>query len=196
MALTLLQGQPFLLKGQPRVIGEKTLVPVALVASLRRGPKLDLSWARPLAFRERGPKGDILIPLLPLMGAERRLVLEPGSMLKDMVDRLKSSASVDVVFGQTREVQGKAIIPVASIRYAFGAGGGEGTGSAAGEGQPLPAGSGGGGGGMVRAKPVAVLEVTPEETRVLPVMDYSQLASMALGGFLLFWFLRTLRRKK
>lgn len=185
-----------LLQGQPRVVGQKTLIPVALVASFSRGSNFKLFWARPLAFREIGPTGNRLIPVLPLPGAERRLAMEPGNMLKDMVDKLKSSASVDVVFGETRETQGKAIIPVASVQYAFGAGGGEGACPPAGEGQPPAAGSGGGGGGMVKAKPVAVLEVTPEETRVLPVMDYSRLASMALGSLFFFWFLRTLRRKK
>ncbi|MDP2727148.1 MAG: spore germination protein GerW family protein, partial [Dehalococcoidia bacterium] len=101
----------------------------------------------------------------------------------------------NAVFGENREIQGKTIIPVASVRYGFGAGGGEGTGPAVGEGQPPTTGSGGGGGGMVRAKPVAVLEITPDETRVLPVMDYTRLASMALGGVFFIWFLRTIRRK-
>lgn len=184
-----------LLQGTPRAVGQKTFIPVALVASFSRGSNLGLFWARPLALWEIGPNGQSLIPLLPLPGAERRLNMEPGGMLRDMVENLKSSASVNVVFGETRETQGKAIIPVASVQYCFGAGGGEGTGPPAGEGQTPPAGSGGGGGGMIKAKPVAVLEVTPEETRVLPIMDYSRLASMALGGLFFFWLLRALRRK-
>ena len=122
--------------------------------------------------------------------------MDPGGTLKDIVENLRSSASVNAVFGETRETQGKAIIPVASVQYAFGAGGGEGSSPSGAEGQPAAAGSGGGGGGKVNAKPVAVLEVTPEETRVLPIMDYSRLASLALGGFFFFWLLRTLRRKR
>lgn len=120
--------------------------------------------------------------------------METGSVLKDVVENLKSSASVDTVFGETRETQGKGIIPVASIQYAFGAGGGEGTGPA-GDNNGTSQGSGGGGGGTIRARPVAVLEVTPEETRVLPVMDYSRLAARVLGGIVIFLVLRSLRRR-
>jgi len=183
-------------QGLPRAVGKKTLIPLALVASFSRGSRFEFSWARPLAFREIGPDGDRLIPLLPLPGAERMLSMDPGGTLKDIVENLRSSASVNAVFGETRETQGKAIIPVASVQYAFGAGGGEGSSPSGAEGQPAAAGSGGGGGGKVNAKPVAVLEVTPEETRVLPIMDYSRLASLALGGFFFFWLLRTLRRKR
>lgn len=188
MSLTLVQGTP-------RVIGEKTIIPVALVAFFQGSPRFELFWARPLAFREIGPRNERLIPLFPLPGAERRFQMEPGGILKDIVDNLRSSASVNAVFGETRETQGKAIIPVACVHYCFGAGGGEGAGPAAGEGQPPVAGSGGGGGGMVKARPLAVLEVTPEETRVLPVVDFSRLASMAIGGFFALWLLRTLRRR-
>lgn len=120
--------------------------------------------------------------------------METTDMLKNMAENLKSSASVDVVFGGTRETQGKAIIPVASVQYAFGAGGGEGT-SPAEEGQKVSSGSGGGGGGSVKARPVAVLEITPEETRVLPIMDYTRLASAFLGGLFFWWIIRSFRRR-
>lgn len=185
-----------LLQGEPRVIGQKTLFPIALVASFSRQSGFEFFWARPLAFREIGPKGQRLFPLLPLPGTKRRIDMQPGGMLKDMAENLRSSASVNSVFGETRETQGKAIIPVASVQYAFGAGGGEGTNPATEEGRQAASGSGGGGGGKVKAKPVAVLEITPEETRVLPIMDYSRLASMALGGLFFFWVLRALRRKR
>ncbi len=185
-----------LLQGDPRTIGDKTLVPIALVASFSRRSSFDLLWARPVAFYEIGPKGHRLFPLLPLPGAERRISMQPGVLLKDIIENLRSSASVNVVFGETRETQGKAIVPVAAVRYAFGAGGGEGACPPTGEQRQPTGGSGGGGGGAVKAKPVAVLEITPEDTRVLPIMDYSRLASMALGGVFFLWFLRTLRRKK
>ena len=50
--------------------------------------------------------------------------MDPGGTLKDIVENLRSSASVNAVFGEARETQGKTIIPVASVHYAFGAGGG------------------------------------------------------------------------
>ncbi len=165
-----------LLQGSPRTVGEKTLVPVALIADFVLGSRFEFFWARPVAVREIGPHGERLMALLPVPGAERRLRMQTTDMLKGMAENLKSSASVDVVFGDTRETQGKAIIPVASVQYAFGAGGGEGTNPGQGEGQKAASGSGGG--GSVKARPVAVLEVTPEDTRVLPVMDYTRLADV------------------
>lgn len=117
-----------------------------------------------------------------------------SEILKDIASNLKSSASVDMVFGDTRLAQGKALIPVASIQYAFGAGGGTGS-KPAGEGERTSTGAGDGGGGAVKARPVAVLEVTPDDTRVVPVVDYTRLASRFLGGLLVWWILRSFRRK-
>ncbi len=184
-----------LLQGTPRAAGEKTLIPVALVAHLTVSSRFEVFWARPLAVREQGPNGERLMLLLPIPGAERRLRMQTTDMLKNMAENLKSSASVDTVFGETREMQGKAVIPVASVQYAFGAGGGEGTNPSQGEGQPGAAGSGGGGGGKVQAHPVAILEVTPEDTRVLPVMDYTRLASRFIAGLFIWWILRSLLRR-
>lgn len=185
-----------LLQGSPRTVGEKTLVPVALVAGFVLGARFEFFWARPVAVRVLAPNGERLLALLPISGAERRLRMQTTDMLKDMAENLKSSASVDAVFGETRETQGKSVIPVASVQYAFGAGGGEGTAPAEGEGQKASSGSGGGGGGKVKARPVAVLEITPEDTRVMPVVDYTRLASTFLGGMFVWWILRSFRRKK
>lgn len=184
-----------LLQGSPRTVGEKTLIPVALIADFALGSRFQFFLARPVAVRELGPHGERLMPLLPLLGAERRLRMQTTDMLKGMAENLKSSASVDVVFGDTRETQGKAIIPVASVQYCFGAGGGEGTNPGDGEGKKAASGSGGGGGGSVKARPVAVLEITPEDTRVLPVMDYTRLVSTFLGGMFIWWILRSFRRR-
>ncbi|MDP2663477.1 MAG: spore germination protein GerW family protein [Dehalococcoidia bacterium] len=184
-----------LLQGSPRGVGEKTLIPIAVIAHFQVGSRLEFFGALPVAVREKGPNGERLMHLLPIPGAERRPRMQTADMLKELAERLKSSASVDTVFGDTRETQGKAIIPVASIHYAFGAGGGEGSSPSHDEDLKTSSGSGGGGGGKVRVRPVAVLEVTPEDTRVLPVTDYTRLASICMGGMFFWWIFRSFRRR-
>ena len=65
------------------------------------------------------------------------------------------------------------MIPVASIRYGFGVGGGE---------KGSQAYGGGGGGGLV-ARPLGVVEITPEGTRFVPI---SQMRVLALAGLAAF----------
>lgn len=114
----------------------------------------------------------------------------------EVVEGLKETAAVDAVFGEPREVEGRVLIPVASVRVGFGMGFGQGT---SGEGEE-PAeeaaeGEGGGGGGGAGSRPVAVIEVTPEQTIIRPIVDESKvaLAGIALVGWVTFWLLLTLR---
>ncbi|MFB0546081.1 MAG: spore germination protein GerW family protein [Anaerolineae bacterium] len=88
----------------------------------------------------------------------------------ETLERIREAAHVNAVFGQPEVVGEKTIIPIAQVGYGFGMGFGEEGGPA--EGEP---GKGGGGGG-VSARPVAVLEVTPEETRLTPVVDATRMA--------------------
>ena len=46
--------------------------------------------------------------------------------LAGIIERLKESATVETVFGQPVEFEGKTVISVAKARYGFGAGVGEG----------------------------------------------------------------------
>ncbi|MBI2914188.1 MAG: hypothetical protein HYY03_09755, partial [Chloroflexi bacterium] len=85
-------------------------------------------------------------------------------IVSEVLDRIRGSARVEVVYGESREIGDKTIIPVSVVAYAFGAGAGEGAG---GEGAESGAGRGGGGGGAVRVQPVGVLEVTADETRLV-----------------------------
>ena len=62
----------------------------------------------------------------------------------------------------------------------MGFGFGQGEGPATAEGEPKEAGVGGGGGGGVSATPVAILEVTPQGTRVVPVLDTTRIAIAGL----------------
>ena len=103
-------------------------------------------------------------------------------------DALRERATVDAVYGSPVELEGKLVIPVASVSYAFGLGFGEG------QGEPLengsqPGGAGGGGGGGAQAKPVAVIEITPEHTHVEGVVNEQlvALAGIAFAAWAVFW---------
>jgi uncharacterized spore protein YtfJ len=123
--------------------------------------------------------------------------------LLDALADLPEKANVNAVFGDPVTVEGRTVIPLAKVGYAFGMGVGRTTGAeetAAGEaaeGVPEKAADGGGGvGGCggVLAHPLAVVEVTPAGTWVKPVVDEQKLALAAglLGAWVAFWLARTL----
>jgi uncharacterized spore protein YtfJ len=101
-------------------------------------------------------------------------------------ERLQTGALAETVYGPSRTVGDRTIIPVARVAYGFGLGGGASPTSAG-------AGSGGGGGAGVKATPVAVVEISPGGTRIIPVVDVGQIVMrafvfagcMALAGMLL-----------
>src|ERR1022692_655051 len=66
-------------------------------------------------------------------------------------------AGAKIVYGEPVSVDGKTVLPVATIRYGFG-------GSSGGKG------NGGGGGGLV-AKPLGVVEITQAQTRFIPIVS-------------------------
>jgi uncharacterized spore protein YtfJ len=103
----------------------------------------------------------------------------------ELLDRIKGSAKVEVVFGEPKEIGDKTIIPVAAVAYGFGAGAGGGMGE----------GPGGGGGG-VRIQPVGVLEVTPEDTRLVPVFDWTRIITTGIIAFGIWMVIRALRGRR
>lgn len=106
------------------------------------------------------------------------------------VDDLRHAETVNAAFGQPQELAGKTIIPVAQVHLGFGVGFGH---RAPGEAEILPSQGGSGGRGGVR--PVAIVEVTPEETIVRPIVDEGQivLAVILAAAWVAFWLLITLR---
>ncbi len=104
--------------------------------------------------------------------------MDSGQFFQVLSERMRPGASVDTVYGKPIEVEGKTIIPVAKVSYGFGGGIGEGH-STTDETEPA-VGSGMGGGGWVRTKPIAVLEITGAQTRVIPIIDFGRIALMAL----------------
>lgn len=110
-----------------------------------------------------------------------------------MMDDLMRPGRVDAAFGQPQTIGDRTIIPVARV----GSGGGFGVGLG---GEPVSQGrnvigSGGGGGGGAMANPMAVIVVTPEEVRVQPIIDVTQLGLAALASFAFsfFWIVRLVR---
>ncbi len=124
--------------------------------------------------------------------------LAGGQIVNELVERIKGSAKVEVVFGEPREIGDKTIIPVAAVTYGFGAGAGSGAGERPGSDGSSRAGSGGGsgGGGGVRVRPVGVLEVTAEETRLVPVLDWTRIIVRGLTLFGAWMLVRALFRRR
>jgi uncharacterized spore protein YtfJ len=85
--------------------------------------------------------------------------------VKEMLDQVGRAARVETVFGDSREIAGKTVIPVAKVAYGGGGGGGQG------KDKDDQEGSGGGGGLGVRVTPMGALVVTEEAERWVPIVD-------------------------
>ncbi len=117
-------------------------------------------------------------------------------MLEEMLNRIgqvHDRASVKTVFGEPFQVNGRTIIPIAKVQYGFGFGVGR---SKEKEKEEEESGEGGGGGAGVSIRPIAVLEITGQETKVKPVMDVTRLAlaGMLLAAWNVLWITYTIRR--
>jgi len=108
-------------------------------------------------------------------------------IVTSIADRLKASGDVKIAFGEPQVVEGKTIVPVATVAYGFGGGRGGG-----------PQGEGHGGGGGLRVKPLGVLEITSERTRFVPVVNATRLATMGImASVCIVWMLtRAFRKRK
>src|SRR2546422_6727384 len=112
--------------------------------------------------------------------------------LQKRFEEMQGKATWKAVFGEVLEVDGRRLIPVASVQYGFGMGGGQGPAGRGGsrtrspqkDGNPSGGGSGGGGGGGVRIEPVALIDITEGRLRVEPIINVTRLAGVGpiLGG--------------
>ena len=116
-----------------------------------------------------------------------------NTLVSQIAERLKTSARVEVVYGEERKIGDKTIIPIAVVAYAFGGGAG---GGAAPSGNGASEATTGGGGGGVRVHPVAVLEVTGDDTRVLPVLDWTRIITTGITVFGMWMLVRSLFRRR
>jgi len=118
------------------------------------------------------------------------------NVLNVVLDRIKTSGRVEIIYGESREMHGKTIIPIAAVAYGFGAGAGSGAGvDASRNGGGSGTGAGGGGGGAVRVQPVGVLEITDHETRLVPIIDWTRLITSALTFFGVWMIVRTIFKR-
>jgi len=118
--------------------------------------------------------------------------------LKRLMSESLVSGDVRLAFGESRQVGEKIIIPVASVAGGGGSGYGTEVRRSAKEGETTeisPGGAGGGRGSGFWVRPLAVVEVTPSETKVRPVVDSTRivLAGIFLGGWNVFWIARMLQ---
>jgi uncharacterized spore protein YtfJ len=112
------------------------------------------------------------------------------AILQSLKESILTQASVKALYGEPISANGKTVIPVAKIMYAYGAGAGTG-----GVGDSSARGEGGGGGGGVRAVPVGVIEISEQQTRFVPVTDRKKLAGAVLAGIGLGMWLGWRRRR-
>ena len=99
---------------------------------------------------------------------------DESATVKQLIREVGKDTNVHTIFGEPEILEGKAIIPVAEVKY--GGGGGFGTGQAPGEEEELETGRGAGVGFGVQAKPMGTIEITADTTRWRPIMDWSRLA--------------------
>ena len=101
---------------------------------------------------------------------------------------IKDAATVKRVFGEPMEIGERTFIPVAKVMTGFGGGFGKGEGPKAAsdedETKSTGSGEGGGGGGCLHVSPVALIEISEDETEIRPVIDWSRVAlcAVAFGG--------------
>jgi uncharacterized spore protein YtfJ len=112
----------------------------------------------------------------------------------NMAQELKESARVEAAFGKPETIGEKTIIPIAQVSYALGMGFGEGEVPAEAEGEAAGTGRGGGGGGRASTRPLGVLEVTTEETKLIPMVDIGRLtmAGVVTGALFILFVMRPL----
>ena len=118
-------------------------------------------------------------------------------VLNVVLDRIKAAGRVELIYGESREVNGKTIVPIAAVAYTFGAGAGSGAGMdhSLNGGGGSGTGGGGGGGGSVRVQPVGVLEITDDETRLVPIMDWTRIITSGLTFFGIWMIVRALFKR-
>jgi uncharacterized spore protein YtfJ len=130
------------------------------------------------------------------------VVMQEGNWTGEVVvgtilERIRPTARVEVVYGEERKIGDKTIIPIAAVAYGFGGGAGGGTGSHGHNGHDeAGVGGGGGGGGGVRVQPVGVLEITDDDTRLVPIIDWTRIATTALTVFGVWMVFRTIFRRR
>ena len=113
-------------------------------------------------------------------------------LLARVMEQMGGRAHVTAVFGEPVERNGVTVIPVARLRWFFGAGSGSGP-AQGGESTAMGEGSGGGGGGG--AEPVGYVEIGPSGTAFRPIAGaYPNPVLVLVAGLSAALVLRALAR--
>ena len=122
--------------------------------------------------------------------------MKPEDIFKE-IQEMPDKLGVGAVFGQPVTGEGRTVIPVASVMYGFGLGFGQGPTPLAEEIEEAKADSaiGGGSGGAGASTPRAVVEITEDGVRVIPIVDESRIAMAGIftGAWAIFWLAKTLQ---
>jgi uncharacterized spore protein YtfJ len=111
-------------------------------------------------------------------------------LFASLAETFSQNSTIKKVYGDPIETQGKTIIPVAKVSMGFGGGFGGGTENknenADLETKPTGAkGEGGGMGGGLAAKPIGVIEITPNQTRFIRFNTWRYIALGAVLGMVI-----------
>src|SRR5690242_20220618 len=94
---------------------------------------------------------------------------QTGDAVRNLMDQFAQEGRADVAFGSPHVIGARTLIPVARITYAFGGGSGDSTRQKA---------SAAGG---LAVRPFAVIEVTQDKVRVVPIVDVHTVIGRILG---------------
>src|SRR5689334_17374312 len=88
-----------------------------------------------------------------------------ANALRSLIGQVAGNARADVAFGTPQVIGQRTLIPVARVIYGYGAGNGDSTKQ-----------QGGAGGGLA-VRPFAVVEVTQDQVRIVPIVDVQTMIS-------------------
>jgi uncharacterized spore protein YtfJ len=101
--------------------------------------------------------------------------------LSSIAEIIKKSVDVNIVFGSQKEIKGKTVIPVSSVKYGFGAGSGKHTGKQ----EDNDSAEGTGGGGGIMNQPLGLFEITEEKICFKPVINFNHILKLILVWMIL-----------
>lgn len=113
----------------------------------------------------------------------------------DQIEKLLDSASWRTVFGEPYKEGEVTIIPLAHVKYGFGAGFGGGQSQPDAE-EPGGTGEGAGYGGGILADPAGVIRIGQDHVVVEPYVNVSRLgmAGILMAAWAVFWGTYTIRQ--
>lgn len=107
--------------------------------------------------------------------------MEANDIVAAITERVRDTANVNVVFGETVETaSGISIIPVASVKVSGGGGGSRGHSRRRLEDAEAEIGNGMGLGLMVAAQPLGYIEIKDDGARFVPTPDVTKIAVVGL----------------